>query len=33
MVEKVSIALFLGALFEIGRSAADDLGGSNTISL
>ena len=26
-------ALFLGALFEIGRSAADDLGGSNTTSL
>jgi hypothetical protein len=31
--EKVTIALFLGALFKIGRSAADDLGGSNTTSL
>ena len=30
--KKVTIVLFLGALFEFGRSAADDLGGSNTIS-
>jgi len=31
--EKVTIALFLGALFELGRRAADDLGGSSTTSL
>jgi hypothetical protein len=31
--EKVTIALFLSVLFEFGRSAADDLGGSHKISL